>query len=215
MRFTGHGDYVGDAQFSPDEQRVVTASRDRSVRVWETTTGRALMLYKGHQDEVITAVFSPDGTRIVSAALDGTARVWDARIPSLEEQLTWVEAAQFDPLSATARASLGLPPLPGAGVLPRKPAKSNEPGSLARLAEQADQAALVAQTPQERNTHLLEAFGYFAAAVKSAQSAGWPDDASWQWRYRRASLARLLARQGMMRQVAEIYARVRAGSTPG
>lgn len=216
MKFTGHRDLIGDAQFSPDGRLVVTASRDRSVRVWETTTGRSLMLYKGHDDEIFTAAFSPDGARIISASADRTARVWDAQIPSLEEQLAWVEAARFDPLSASQRVDLGLLPAPGAPASLGQPSsvESREPSALARLAEQADQAALVTRTAGERNAHLLEAFRYFAAAAARARNEGWADDASWQWRYRSASLARLLARGGMMRQVAQTYTRVRAESTP-
>jgi hypothetical protein len=42
----------------------------------------------------------------------------------------------------------------------------------------------------------------------------WPDDAWRDWRYRRASLARVLALAGMMQEVAEEYARVRARYLP-
>jgi hypothetical protein len=203
---------VFDAEYSPDGRRIVTASRDRSVRVWDAATGHALMLYEGHSDEVETAVFSADGNRIISASADNTARVWDARIPVLEHQVAWAEAAQFEVPSPSVRLALG--PVDRAWLGYRNPAESREPNALARLAEQAEEAALVANTDAQRKPHLLEAFRYFAAAAARAESEGWSDGAWKRWRYRRASLARVLARAGLMEQVAESYESVRLRNAP-
>jgi WD40 repeat protein len=80
-----------------------------------------------------------------------------------------------------------------------------EPNALARLAERDEQDALSASSITKRNMLLLQAFTRFAAAVKRAHDEDWPDDAWKSWRYRRATLARLLAREGMMQQVADAY----------
>lgn len=69
---------VGSARFSPDGTRIVTASTDNTVRVWDVASQRETALLRGHEDWVLCASFSPDGTRIVSAGHDMTARVWDA-----------------------------------------------------------------------------------------------------------------------------------------
>ena len=61
---------------------------------------------------------------------------------------------------------------------------------------------------------MLEAFRYYAAAAEIAQLEEWPDYAWRDWRYHRASLARLLARQGKMREVAETFGQVRRQYTP-
>ena len=61
----------------------------------------------------------------------------------------------------------------------------------------------------ERDARLLQAFGFFAAATAQAERAGWPAEAFLRWRYRQASLARVLARAGMVAQVAQVYERVR------
>jgi hypothetical protein len=82
------------------------------------------------------------------------------------------------------------------------------------LAEEAEEAAFVATTDAQRNAHWLDAFSYFAAAAARARSEGWSDDSWRRWRYRRASLARLLARAGMMEQVAERYESVRMRNAP-
>jgi hypothetical protein len=55
----------------------------------------------------------------------------------------------------------------------------------------------------------MESFKYYAAAAERARNEDWPDDIWAAWRYRRASLARTLQREGMMQQVGDAYAAVR------
>jgi WD40 repeat protein/TPR repeat protein len=76
---SGHGDIVNSAAYSPDGTRIVTASLDKTARIWDARTGAQLTVLSGHADRVTTAGYSPDGTRIVTASHDKTARIWDAR----------------------------------------------------------------------------------------------------------------------------------------
>ena len=76
--FKGHEDRVLSAAFSPDGLRIVTASADRTARVWDAASGAELLTLAGHEGAVTNAAFSPDGTRIVTVSADQTARVWDA-----------------------------------------------------------------------------------------------------------------------------------------
>ena len=76
--FTGHDEWVNTAAYSPDGQRVVTASDDGTVRVWDPGTGRQLALMRGHKGPVNSARFDARGARVISAGGDETARVWDA-----------------------------------------------------------------------------------------------------------------------------------------
>jgi WD40 repeat protein len=73
-----HTGSVNSAGFSPDGARVVTASVDRTSRVWTAADGTLRVELKGHADSVHSAVFSPDGARVVTASFDRTARVWNA-----------------------------------------------------------------------------------------------------------------------------------------
>jgi WD40 repeat protein len=88
----------------------------------------------------------------------------------------------------------------------QKGADAGEPNALARLAERDDSAALLAQSTGKKVSHWLDSFGHYTAAAERARNEAWPDEVWRDWRYRRASLARLLAREGMMQQVADSYA---------
>ncbi len=77
--FRDIGDSVHSAAYSPDGTRIVTASDDKTARIWDARTGAQLAVLSGHGDRVDSAAYSPDGTRIVTASLDKTARIWDAR----------------------------------------------------------------------------------------------------------------------------------------
>jgi WD40 repeat protein len=75
----GHDKTVYSAAFSPDGKRIVTASADKTARLWDAETGKQIGApLVGHEDVVKSAAFSPDGKRIVTASADKTARLWDA-----------------------------------------------------------------------------------------------------------------------------------------
>ncbi len=62
--------WVSSAQFSPDGKTVVTASGDKTARLWDAATGRELHVLRGHEDLVLSAQFSPDGKTVVTASWD-------------------------------------------------------------------------------------------------------------------------------------------------
>jgi WD40 repeat protein len=101
VTLVGHGSSVGDAAFSADGTRVVTASSDKTARVWDATTGKPVTMPLEHQGFVTGAAFSPDGTRVVTASWDKTARVWDAvtgkAVTMPLEHQGFVNTAAFSP----------------------------------------------------------------------------------------------------------------------
>jgi WD40 repeat protein len=72
-----HQYYVTRVAFSPDGTRILTGSRDESVKVWDARTAALLLDAKGMTRSSVA--FSPDGKRIVASHEGGTARVIDAR----------------------------------------------------------------------------------------------------------------------------------------
>ena len=71
-----HSEAVVSAAFSPDGRRVVTASYDKTARLWDAATGKPIGDLVGHTDNLVSAAFSPDGLRIVTTSWDYTARLW-------------------------------------------------------------------------------------------------------------------------------------------
>jgi WD40 repeat protein len=99
-----HQASVMSAAFSPDGTHIVTASSDKTARIWDAGTGKSLSPPFQHRASVLSAAFSPDGTRVVTASLDKTARVWDVSTgkplsPPLQHQDSVMSAA-FSPDSS-------------------------------------------------------------------------------------------------------------------
>jgi WD40 repeat protein/serine/threonine protein kinase len=74
----GHGGFLTSVAFSPDSRRILTASQDQIVRVWDAATGTRLHDLVGHGNIVFCAAYSPDGKRIASGGRDNNVRIWDA-----------------------------------------------------------------------------------------------------------------------------------------
>jgi WD40 repeat protein len=74
----GHESNVRTGVFSPDGTQILTASDDRTARLWDAKTGTEIRTLRGHEQEVWRALFLPDGMTIVTVSYR-TARIWDAR----------------------------------------------------------------------------------------------------------------------------------------
>jgi WD40 repeat protein len=72
----GHTSWVRACAVTPDGRRVISASDDRTLKVWDLDTGRALATLDAHAAVRACAV-TPDGRRVVSGAHDCTLKVWD------------------------------------------------------------------------------------------------------------------------------------------
>jgi len=72
-----HEDGVVSAVFNVDNHHIVTASYDKTARVWDSETGKPLGDPLWHDQLVSLALFSPDGRQIATASEDGAVRVWE------------------------------------------------------------------------------------------------------------------------------------------
>ncbi|NEP27000.1 TIR domain-containing protein, partial [Moorena sp. SIO3I6] len=71
-----HEKAVTSAVFSPDGSIILTASKDRTAKLWDLK-GEQITTLAGHSARVNSAVFSPDGNTIVTTSQDKTAKLWD------------------------------------------------------------------------------------------------------------------------------------------
>jgi WD40 repeat protein/serine/threonine protein kinase len=96
--YRGHTAYVNGVALLDDGKRILSASDDKTLRLWNTATAESIVL-AGHTDEAWYGAALPDGKRVVSGSKDGTVRIWDAatgaqlallRAPSAISQLVVV-----------------------------------------------------------------------------------------------------------------------------
>ena len=84
LTLKGHTDRVLAVAYSPTEDILASASADKTIRLWNQNTGKALLTLTGHTAEVKSIAFSADGRYLISGSRDLTVRVWDvmARNPN-------------------------------------------------------------------------------------------------------------------------------------
>jgi WD40 repeat protein/serine/threonine protein kinase len=90
------------AVFSPDGDRIASASQDGFIKLWDAWTGKELDRVHAHQSHARKVTFSPDGRRLASGSWDQTVKVWDVRTDKLllvwEGQCTArVQSVAFSP----------------------------------------------------------------------------------------------------------------------
>jgi WD40 repeat protein len=85
--------------FSHDSRQLASASRDHTVKIWATETGKCLQTLEGHGDWVWSVVFSHDSRQLASASNDHTVKIWATEtgkcLQTLEGHGDWVWSVVF------------------------------------------------------------------------------------------------------------------------
>jgi len=78
QKLRGHSKMVEEVAFFYDGRRIVTASQDETLQIWDLKSGAMLGdSFKGHRDYVYCVAISPDERRIASGGYDNTVIIWD------------------------------------------------------------------------------------------------------------------------------------------
>jgi WD40 repeat protein len=78
-RLSGHANMVWDVVVTPDGRRIVSASNDRTAKVWDASTGSELFTLKGHKAFVCSVSIASDSYRVATGAMDGEVIIWSLR----------------------------------------------------------------------------------------------------------------------------------------
>lgn len=91
VNLQGHSAPVYAVAFTSNGSTLLTASHDRTARVWDATTGTLRFALSGHTDWVTGVAAHPTEPLIVTGSYDGTVRFWD---PVTGTQVGVVSVAQ-------------------------------------------------------------------------------------------------------------------------
>lgn len=73
----GHVDCISAVAITQDSRRMVSASFDSTLIIWDLNTGRALQVLEGHMGSVNDVVILPDEQQCISSSNDNTLRIWN------------------------------------------------------------------------------------------------------------------------------------------
>ena len=84
-RWKVHHGSVLSLAISPDGRLLASGSNDRSIRLWEVSSGRELARWQSHESSVTALAFGSDGMLLISGGADGTLKLWN--LPLIRKEL--------------------------------------------------------------------------------------------------------------------------------
>jgi WD40 repeat protein len=92
----GHRGGVSAVAVLEDGRKAISASDDKTLKVWDLSTGAVVRTLEGHSGGVSAVAVFEDGRKAISASDDKTLKVWDlstgAVVRTLEGHRDWVRA---------------------------------------------------------------------------------------------------------------------------
>jgi len=101
----GHGHFVSDVVMSSDGQFALSGSWDKTLRLWDLSTGQTSRQFVSHTKDVLSVAFSADNRQIVSGSRDKSIKLWNT-LAQCKFTITddthndWVSTVRFSPSSS-------------------------------------------------------------------------------------------------------------------
>jgi WD40 repeat protein len=95
VNYEGHTDQVNCIVLSKDGKILISASSDKTIKVWNTVNGKLEKTLTGHDWKVLTVAISANGKYIISGSNDGSTKLWDIE--------TGKEIKSFDNIGTNVR----------------------------------------------------------------------------------------------------------------
>ena len=101
-RLEAHSGFVQDVALSNNGDFAVSASWDKSLRLWNLKTGEAIAKFLGHTKDVLSVAFSADNRQIVSGGRDNLLKMWNVKGECMftmerDAHTDWVSCVRFSP----------------------------------------------------------------------------------------------------------------------
>ncbi len=195
---TGHTAPVQAIAISPGSDWLVTASADRSVRLWNASTGAERMTLTGHTDRVNAVAIAADGTWLATAGADRSIRAWDATTGTLRARFTghkaqinavaiapdgtWLASASDDLSVRIWNASTGAQRAKLTGHSDRVTSVAVDPSGTWLATTSDDRSVRIWNVTTEREQDRLVVSTDWARSVAIAPSGTWLAVAGWSLR---------------------------------
>jgi WD40 repeat protein len=86
-------------EISQHDQLLASGSDDKTIKLWDPTTGALKHTLEGHSDSVWSVAFSQDGQLLASGSHDKIIKLWDPTTGALKHTLgghsDWVQSVAF------------------------------------------------------------------------------------------------------------------------
>ncbi|CAR29921.1 ZYRO0G20152p [Zygosaccharomyces rouxii] len=98
--FQGHNHIVQDCSLTADGAYALSASWDKTLRLWDVATGQTYQRFVGHKSDVMSVAIDRKASMIISGSRDRTVKVWTIRGQCLATMLghnDWVSQVRIAP----------------------------------------------------------------------------------------------------------------------
>lgn len=101
LKLEGHDAGVSGVKFSPSGKMLATASADKTVIVWDASSGKFHRRIRGHKQGISGVCWSADSRFLCTASDDTTSRLWDVEtgkcLRTMEGHREYVFSVDFSP----------------------------------------------------------------------------------------------------------------------